>query len=227
MSKPKKHKKSLSQKTKPIQSHRHPELVSGSQKKLKQTKSLSHLSLLSPIFQFINEGKLFIIIGVILLLVSGIYHVYEITKYSFTAPPPPPKTAAKRPAIPTHIAIDQTTMDFPIFETVIQHGVWQVADDGASHLTISARPGENGTIIIYAHNLLSRFGSLPYVSIGQKVTITTADKKQHIYIIKKTQVVDPNDTKVLTSQKGEVLIMYTCYGFADLQRFVVFAYPQK
>lgn len=185
------------------------------------------LSPLSKILKFINEGKLFIIIGLLLLLISGIYHIYEITKYSFTTPPLAERSNVKRTAVPTHIAIDQTTMDFPVVETVIQHGVWQVADDGASHLNISARPGENGTIIIYAHNLLSRFGSLPYVSIGQKVTLTTADKKTHIYIIKKTQVVDPNDTKVLTSQKDEVLIMYTCYGFADLQRFVVFAYPEK
>jgi LPXTG-site transpeptidase (sortase) family protein len=234
MSKPKKLKKS-SKKTKKSRSSLHISPVQSNRsikrspiktkRSLKKSKKVRR-SLFSRFFQLISEGKLFIILGILLLLISGIYHVYEITKYSFTTPPPV-KTNIKRTPVPIHIAIDQTTMDFPIIETVIQHGVWQVADDGASHLNISARPGENGTIIIYAHNLLSRFGSLPYVSIGQKVTLTTADKKKHVYIIKKTQVVDPNDTKVLVSQKGEVLLMYTCYGFADLQRFMVFAYPEK
>lgn len=173
-----------------------------------------------------NQARTLIIIGIIFILISTIYHVYEITKYSFTTPPPQTiKAEQKRLPRPSYITIQGTDMSFPVFETVIQNGVWQIADNGASHLGISARPGENGAIIIYAHNTLVRFGSLPYVYPGQRVSLITQDKKDHEYVIRKTQIADPNDTKILTSQKGEVLIMYTCYGFADLQRFVVFAYP--
>lgn len=180
-----------------------------------------------PIFRFLSSAKFYFILGTFLILISVVYHVYEITKYSFTATPTVDTAQqVQRKPLPMHIDIDQTTMDFPVVETVIQHGVWQVADNGVSHLGISARPGEDGAIIMYAHNLLDRFGSLPYVYIGQKVTITTADNKKYVYIIKKTQVVSPTDTKILTNQKGEVLILYTCYGFADLERFVVLAYPQ-
>lgn len=172
-----------------------------------------------------DATKLLFAVGIILIVISSIYHIYEITKYSFTTPPPIEK-AIKRMPRPTYISIEGTTMSFPVEETVIQHGVWQIADDGISHLAISANPGENGTIILYGHNTLARFGSLPYVFQGQTVDLTTADNKVHSYTIQKTQVVDPTNTKVLTSQKGEVLILYTCYGFADLQRFVVFAYPK-
>ena len=186
------------------------------------------ISRFSRIFHFLSQTKTLIIIGILLILISGIYHIYEITKYSFTATPQiVVKAQQKRLPRPTHIVIANTTMNYPIVETVIQHGVWQISDDGASHLAISANPGENGTIIIYGHNTLARFGSLPYVSIGQHISLTTADNKTHEYVIQKTQVVDPNDTKILTSQKGEVLLLYTCYGFADLQRFVVLAYPAK
>lgn len=151
--------------------------------------------------------------------------MYEITKYSFTTPPPVQKKEVKRLPVPTFINIQGTAMVFPVFQTVIEHGVWQIAEDGASHLAASANPGENGTILIYAHNTLVRFGSLPYVYVGQQITLTTKDGKIHSYTVKKTMVVSPNQTNILFSQKGEVLVLYTCYGFADLERFVVFAFP--
>lgn len=186
----------------------------------KNTNRLYHLS------NFFLQAKTLIAIGIILILISGVYHVYEITKYSFTSSPiQEVKTQYKRLPKPVHITIENTDMNFSVAETVIQHGVWQIDNNGVSHLGISANPGEKGIIIMYGHNTLNRLGSLPFVSIGQHIFITTSDKKTHNYVIKKTQVVDPNDTKILTSQKGEVLLIYTCYGFADLQRFVVFAYP--
>lgn len=194
-------------------------------KKVRSSVRKPVVKLLRYIRKNADGTKLLFFVGIILILISGIYHLYEITKYSFTTPPPVIQTVKQLPH-PTYITIEGTSMSFPVYETVIQHGVWQIADDGASHLDISANPGENGTIIIYGHNTLIRFGSLPYVFQGQTVNLMTADNKIHSYIIQKTQVVDPTDTKVLTSQKGEVLIIYTCYGFADLQRFVVFAYPK-
>lgn len=193
----------------------------------KSKKNRSSLYFLKPITAFLSTSKIYFIIGAILILISGSYHLYEITKYSFTAPPIEKQTKIHRLPHPTHISIQYTDMDFSVVDTVIQHGVWQIADSGISHLGISANPGENGTIIIYGHNTLVRFGSLPFVSQGQEVTLTTADNKKHTYIIQKTEVVDPTDTKILTGQKGEVLLLYTCYGFADLQRFIVLAYPKK
>lgn len=185
-------------------------------KSSKKKHSLPHVRL---------RTLLLFVLGIFLILLSVTWHIYEITKYSFTTPPPVQKKEIKRKPEPTFINIQGTSMAFPVFQTVIEHGVWQIADDGASHLALSANPGENGTILIYAHNTLVRFGSLPYVYIGQKITLTTKDGKTHTYTVKKTMVVSPNQTNILFSQKGEVLVLYTCYGFADLERFVVFAFP--
>lgn len=170
---------------------------------------------------------IFFVIGFALVSMSITWHIYEITKYSFMTSPVVRSEQEKRMPVPTYIRIVGTTMNFPVFQTSIQHGVWQIADNGASHLVISANPGENGTIIIYAHNTLVRFGSLPFVYKGQKIILTTQDGKTHTYAVGKTVVASPTDTEVLMSKKGEVLVLYTCYGFADLERFVVFAYPTK
>lgn len=169
-----------------------------------------------------SKAKLYFVIGFTLLSLWGLWKVSQITKYSFAYQP---HAATSKKGLPTFIAIKDNNIFLPVKETLIQSGVWEVSEDGASHLATSNRPGENGTIIIYGHNTLAEFGSLPYMSIGEKVVISTADGKTYTYVVSKTAVVDPTDVDILKTQHGETLIMYTCYGFADLQRFVVVAKP--
>ncbi len=171
----------------------------------------------------VSRSKLYFIVGFTLLCVYGLWKVNEITKYSFTYQP---TAHASKKGLPTFIAIKDNNIFLPIKETIIQNGVWEVSTDGASHLATSSRPGENGTIIIYGHNTLAEFGSIPYVSLGEPIIISASDGKTYTYIIKKTAVVDPTDVSILKNQQGETLILYTCYGFADLQRFVVVAKPK-
>lgn len=173
--------------------------------------------------QGISRAKLYFILGFTLLSLYGLWKINQMAKYSFAYTPP---AVVSKKGLPTFIAIKDNNIFLPIKETIIQNGVWEIADDGASHLATSARPGEHGTIIIYAHNLLAEFGSLPYVSLGEPIIISTADGKTYTYRAIKTEVVNPTDVEVLKSQKGETLILYTCYGFADLQRFIIIAKPQ-
>lgn len=171
-----------------------------------------------------TRTKLFWALGILLILISIGWRAHEASKLSFYFRPAPRIDTALTNR-PTFITIKDLHILLPIQETAIVNGVWQVDDAGASHLAISARPGESGPIIIYAHNTKDRFGSLPYAYLGEEILITTADGKNHIYKVTQTMTVDPHQTDILTNQKDETLILYTCTGFADLQRFVVFAVP--
>lgn len=171
-----------------------------------------------------TKTKFFWIIGISLILISLGWRAHEASKLSFYFHPAPRIDTALTNR-PTFITIKDLHILLPIQETAIDNGVWQIDDNGASHLSISARPGESGPIIIYAHNTNNRFGSLPYASLGEEILITTADGKNHVYKVTQTMTVDPHQTDILTNQKDETLILYTCTGFADLQRFVVFATP--
>ncbi|HET9946818.1 MAG TPA: sortase [Patescibacteria group bacterium] len=169
-------------------------------------------------------SKILFILGSICISIAVVYHVHQLIQLSFFNQKIIP-VVAHRTSQPTDISIPNVDITLPVFETVIAQGVWQIADNGVSHLAESARPGENGTIIVYAHNTNDRFGPLLWVSTGQTITLTNKDKKQFHYTIKKIATVDPTDTKILSSQKGETLILYTCVGFADLKRLVIIAKP--
>lgn len=187
-----------------------------SAKVIKRTKNLSPTM----------RTKILFLIGITCIFLFVSWKIHEATLLSFSYHPLSiAKTQSQN--LPKSISISDLHINLPIFETNIINGIWQIADNGASHLATSANPTENGTIIIYGHNTISRFANLPYVSLGEKIAIQTQNKKIYFYIITQTAVVKPDQTDILANQKGETLILYTCYGFADLQRFVVIAKPIK
>ena len=167
--------------------------------------------------------KVLFCIGFVLFSISCTYYIHNLIQLSFFHQSFPASVHAT--ARPTEIRIAKVNIDLSLSETVIANNVWQIADNGASHLAESGRPGEATTDIIYAHNTNDRFGPLLWLSVGDDIVLTTADNKQHTYHITKIVTVDPNKPSILTSQKGETLILYTCTGFADLQCYVLIAKP--
>lgn len=170
--------------------------------------------------------KILFCIGLALLSISCSYYIHQLIQLSFFNETLP-QTTAHITARPIEIRIPTVNIDLSLSETVIANNVWQIADNGASHLALSGRPGEATTDIIYAHNTNDRFGPLLWLSVGDDIILTTADKKEHTYHITQIVTVDPNKPGILTTQKGETLILYTCTGFADLQRYVLIAKPGK
>lgn len=164
------------------------------------------------------------IIGAILLSISIGYHIEQTLNLTFYHQQLAP-TQVERTSRPVEIIIDKVNIDLPIIETDITNNTWQIADNGISHLSLSSRPAENGTIILYGHNTTDRFGPIRWLQKGEKITVVTADNKKYDYKILKTATVDPSDTTILTSEKGPTLILYTCTGFADLKRYVLIAKP--
>lgn len=169
--------------------------------------------------------KLFFLFGLLFILIPTFFYMNEGIQLAFFTPKVPP-TIAKTLPQPTWISIPSVDMQLPVIEEAISNNVWGIADSGISHLNTSARPGESGPIILYGHNTNDRFGPIRWLSIGAKITLTAGGAKQHIYVVTQTMDVSPNQVSILLTQKGETLILYTCDGFADLQRFVVIAKPE-
>lgn len=168
--------------------------------------------------------KALFVFGLLFLLISTFWRLNQSIQLAFFTPHVVP--VKKIYAIPTQLIIPKVDVDLTIEETAINNGAWQVSERGASHLTISARPGEKGPIIMYGHNTDDRLGPIRWLSQGDTITLQTADKKSHIYKISQTMSVSPKKIDIFTARKGETLILYTCDGFADLQRFVIIALPK-
>lgn len=121
---------------------------------------------------------------------------------------------------PTHIFI-QWFVDVDISQQVLVDENWTIDEKVASHLSSSAKPGENGNIIIYGHNKRESLGNIRALKGNEIITITTANGLEHRYKVEKIIEVNPSQTQYLEPTNEEVLTLYTCSGFMDKMRFIV------
>lgn len=167
--------------------------------------------------------KLFFVLGSLFLVTSVGWNLNQTIQLTFFTPKVAP--IQKTQSVPIQIIVDKVGINLPIAETAITNGVWQIAPNAVSHLNISARPGENGPIILYDHNTDDKFGPIRWLSTKDTIQIKTADGKSHTYKITQMMTVAPDKMEIFTQQRDESLILYTCDGFADLERFVIIAKP--
>ncbi len=100
---------------------------------------------------------------------------------------------------------------------------------GVGHYAGSYFPGENGTIILAAHNTSGFFNKLDDIKKGDKVIFKAsyADFEYEVYDMKVVKETDLNAFKIQHDE--EILIMYTCYPInrsvvgRKTKRYVVYA----
>lgn len=78
---------------------------------------------------------------------------------------------------------------------------------------------------MYGHNTKDRLGRLTSIRKDDIIIVTTLNGEMHPYRVTDLLIVSPNEVSVIGNTTKETLTLYTCYGFADLQRFVVKASP--
>lgn len=122
---------------------------------------------------------------------------------------------------PVKVFIPSISLALPIQQTKILNGKWEVFENGVSHLTTSADPGSYGNIILYGHNTAHNLGNLKNVKIGEPITLV--DKKGEVFTYKvySIKTVNADDLPYLNEFDSETITIYTCTGFADLQRLLV------
>lgn len=121
--------------------------------------------------------------------------------------------------------IKSIDMNLPIYHgdslKILRHGV--------GHFAGSYFPGENGSIILAAHNTNGMFNKLDKIKKGDKVIIkaTYATFEYEVYNMR---VVKETDLKAFKIQHDEeILMMYTCYPInrsivgRKTKRYVVYA----
>lgn len=107
----------------------------------------------------------------------------------------------------------------------LETGTWTTSKTAASFWVESAQPGENGNIVLYAHNTRELFGNIRVLQGGEVVTIRTQDNTEYRYEVTEWYEVGPNETRFLEPSESELLTLFTCTGWADQQRFIVRARP--
>lgn len=121
--------------------------------------------------------------------------------------------------LPVEIKIESAKIDLPIVPGEIQKSVWSVSDAAASVLELGGDSLDK-SLVIYAHNWPRLFGRLYKLKSGDEFELKYADERVDRLRVLGTQKISPDRVDVLYDAP---VVLYTCTGWMDQQRLVVFA----
>ena len=134
------------------------------------------------------------------------------------APPPIPTPG---PEQPRRIQIPAIDVD----NVIVQGDDWDQLKKGVGQHIGSALPGQNGNIVLSAHNDIfgEIFRYLDKLSPGDEIIVST-ERQQYTYIVNKIKVVDPTDVGVMAPTEHASTTLISCYPYQiNNKRIVVFA----
>lgn len=137
---------------------------------------------------------------------------------SLPIPTPAPDQAIR-------IQIPALGVDAPI----VQGDGWQQLKKGVGQNLASAYPGQNGNVILSAHNDVygELFRYLDRLAPGDQVIIYT-QQRQYVYVVDRTAIVEPTAVEVMAGTGSPTATLISCYPYlVNKQRIVVFARLQN
>lgn len=123
------------------------------------------------------------------------------------------------------IQIPAIGIDAPI---VLGDG-WEQLKKGVAQHIGTANPGQKGNMVLSAHNDIfgEIFRDLDRLQPGDQVIIYT-HQRQYVYVVNRTQIVEPTQVEVMAATKYPTVTLVSCYPYLiDKQRIVVFAKLQN
>ena len=129
--------------------------------------------------------------------------------------PTPGPQAATRIVIP---AID-------VDAVVVEGDGWEMLKQGVGHHIGTANPGENGNAVYAGHDDVygEVFRRLEELKPGDTINLYAGTRVFH-YQVRRTRIVGPKETSVMSPTPDATLTLITCYPYrVDTHRFIVIA----
>jgi sortase A len=135
----------------------------------------------------------------------------------------PIPTAAPDQAI--RIQVPALKLDAPI----VQGDGFEQLKKGVGQNIGSANPGQNGNVILSAHNDVygELFRYLDKLAPGDQVILYT-QQRQYVYVVDRTAIVEPTAVEIMASTGSPTVTLISCYPYlVDKKRIVIFARLQS
>lgn len=119
------------------------------------------------------------------------------------------------------LQIPKINQDVPI----VEGDGFEQLKKGVGHNIFSANPGENGNVVLSAHNDIHGeiFRDLDQLEPGDKVIIFT-EQQEYIYIVDQIKVVEPTRVDVMEPTENPTATLISCYPYlVDNKRIIVTA----
>jgi sortase A len=137
---------------------------------------------------------------------------------NIAVPTPGPQQAIR-------IQIPAIGVDAPI----VQGDGWEQLKKGVGQHVGTANPGENGNVVLSAHNDIfgEIFRDLDRLKPGDEIIIYT-NQQPFSFLVTTTRVIDPTQVEVMDSTTQPTVTLISCYPYmVDDQRIVVTARIQN
>ena len=124
-----------------------------------------------------------------------------------------------RPEQATRIQIPEIGVDAP----VVHGDGWEQLKKGVGQYVGSVNPGDDGNIVLSAHNDIfgEIFRDLDQLKPGDQITLFT-NQRAYNYVIVDNKVVEPNAVEVMDQTENPTVTLISCYPYLiDDQRIVV------
>lgn len=108
------------------------------------------------------------------------------------------------------LQIPSLNINLPIQIEEVKNKKWPISKSGVIRI--------KNTNVFYGHNWPRLLGKLPTIKTGAEIYIDGIGYK----VVNFTKVY-PNQSEILQSANTNYIVLYTCTGLFDLQRFVVIA----
>jgi sortase A len=143
-------------------------------------------------------------------------HLRPMVQSLASIPIPPPSVAQAM-----RIQIPALKVDAP----VVQGDGWEQLKKGVAQHIGSANPGEQGNVILSAHNDVygELFRYLDRLQPGDQVILST-QQRQYTYVVDRSMIVKPTQVEVMAATQDSTVTLISCYPYlVDTERIVVFA----
>lgn len=121
------------------------------------------------------------------------------------------------------LSIKSLDMELPLLEGVTD----KTLAKGVGHHPETAFPGQGDRIFIAGHNDTT-FSKISELEPGDEVELYLADGSYR-YVMRSSEIVDDEDTRVLAATGTESLVISTCYPFYNIanstERYLIFLEP--
>lgn len=121
------------------------------------------------------------------------------------------------------LTIKSLDMELPLLEGVTD----KTLAKGVGHHPETAFPGQGDRIFIAGHNDTT-FSKISELEPGDEVELYLADGSYR-YVMRSSEIVDDEDTRVLAATGTESLVISTCYPFYNIanstERYLIFLEP--
>ena len=176
-----------------------------------------------------KQGLGFLFVGILFIALWILHHSYtnQILSFNSQAVSNLSQNQSVSNNVPVNINISSIGLNVDITEATITDGTWEVSLANANHWDNSSNPGEQGNIVIYAHNKANLFGPIRSLSQGELIQLTDSSGNIHNYSISQTAIISPNDTQYIASTDQETLTIYTCTGTLNRFRHLIIAQPSN